>query len=289
MTTAFRLYFDVFKLRIGLVIGITAVFGWVVRVGNLQPAGTLAALFASVVALSAAAGAYNQISERELDARMGRTRRRPFATGRLHAGVGWYLGIAAVALGGLLIGLIWCSSLSALFSLAGAFTYAVVYTRWLKRRTVWNIVIGGLAGSFAVLAGSAAAAGDIHAPRILAFALVLFLWTPPHFWSLALAFRDDYAEAGVPMLPVVVGDQRAVRIIFYSALALVLAGLVPAWCGLGAAYAGAATVLGLMFLRSSWRLWRDPSRAMARANFRASLVYLAGIMLSAVLDVALRA
>ena len=117
----------------------------------------------------------------------------------------------------------------------GAFTYGVVYTVWLKRRTWWNIVVGGLAGSFAVLAG-AAAVSPLPNPDALALAVVLFLWTPPHFWSLAIACREDYAAAGVPMLPVVVGDARAARAILASAALLVAASLVPAFFGLGWIY-----------------------------------------------------
>jgi protoheme IX farnesyltransferase len=130
---------------------------------------------------------------------------------------------------------------SALFVFLGAFFYAIVYTVWLKRRTWLNIVFGGLAGSWAVLAGATAADPQLGAVP-LALALVLFLWTPPHFWSLAIAFRDDYAAAGVPMLPVVVGDQRAANTIFASTLALVAASLLPLAFGLGAIYFVGAAV-----------------------------------------------
>jgi protoheme IX farnesyltransferase len=127
---------------------------------------------------------------------------------------------------------------AALFTFLGAFFYAIVYTVWLKRRTWLNIVFGGLAGSWAVLAGATAADPQVGAVP-LALAFVLFLWTPPHFWSLAIAYRDDYAAAGVPMLPVVVGDQRAAQVIFASTLALVAASFIPLFFGLGAIYLAA--------------------------------------------------
>jgi protoheme IX farnesyltransferase len=155
---------------------------------------------------------------------------------------------------------------SALFVFLGAFFYAIVYTVWLKRRTWLNIVFGGLAGSWAVLAGATAADPQLGAVP-LALALVLFLWTPPHFWSLAIAFRDDYAAAGVPMLPVVVGDQRAAQTIFYSTLALVAASFVPLAFGLGAIYFVGAASGGFLFIHKAWLLTRDTHRKSAMACF----------------------
>jgi protoheme IX farnesyltransferase len=157
---------------------------------------------------------------------------------------------------------------------------------WLKRRTWWNIVVGGLAGSFAVLAG-AAAVSPVPGPEALWLAVVLFLWTPPHFWSLAIACREDYAAAGVPMLPVVVGDARAARAIFAGAALLVAASLVPAIYGLGWIYLAAAAAGGLHFLRRCRELVRRPARGTARAAFLASLVQLGAVLAGAMLDVAL--
>jgi protoheme IX farnesyltransferase len=168
----------------------------------------------------------------------------------------------------------------------GAFTYGVVYTVWLKRRTWWNIVVGGLAGSFAVLAG-AAAVSPVPGPEALALAVVLFLWTPPHFWSLAIACRADYAAAGVPMLPVVVGDARAARAIFASAALLVAASFVPAAFGLGWIYLASATAGGLHFLLRCEALVRRPGRETARAAFLASLVQLCAVLTGAMLDAAI--
>ena len=176
--------------------------------------------------------------------------------------------------------------LAALYVFLGAFTYGVVYTVWLKRRTWWNIVVGGLAGSFAVLAG-AAAVSPAPGPEALALAVVLFLWTPPHFWSLAIACRDDYVAAGVPMLPVVVGDARAARAVHGAAGLLVAASLVPFFFGLGWIYLASAILGGACFLFRSLALMRAPGRATARAAFLASLVQLCAVLFGAMADVAL--
>jgi protoheme IX farnesyltransferase len=176
--------------------------------------------------------------------------------------------------------------LAAAYVFLGAFTYGVVYTVWLKRRTWWNIVVGGLAGSFAVLSG-AAAVSPVPGPEALALAVVLFLWTPPHFWSLAIACRKDYAAAGVPMLPVVVGDARAARAILASACLLVLASLVPGLFGLGAVYLASAAAGGALFLLRCKALVQRPGCETARAAFLASLVQLSAVLFGAMADAAL--
>jgi protoheme IX farnesyltransferase len=233
---------------------------------------------------SAAAGAFNQIAERGLDARMRRTRNRPFVTGQLAAGVAWHAAIAAIGAAGVGLAAIALNATTALYTFLGAFTYAVVYTVWLKRRTWWNIVIGGLAGSFAVLAGAAAVSPQTLEPLPLMFAIVLFLWTPPHFWSLAIAFHDDYAAAKVPMLPVVVGDARAARAVLAGSVLLVLASLVPALFGMGLLYLVVAIGAGAYLLLKSARLARAPSQRTALANFHASLAYLALLLGIAIID-----
>ena len=148
-------------------------------------------------------------------------------------------------------------------------------------------MIGGLAGSFAVLAG-AAAIDQVPGPLPWLLALVLFLWTPPHFWSLAIANRDDYAQAGVPMLPVVVGPQRAAAIVLASTCALFAASLLPLAYGAGWAYAAGALGGGAYFVYRSWQLVRSPARAAAMGAFFASLVQLCALLASACIDAALR-
>jgi len=236
---------------------------------------------------SAAAGAFNQYVERDLDARMGRTRNRPFVTGRLRHGPAWLWLIGAMLAASVAAAALAANPLAGLYVFLGAFTYGVVYTVWLKRRTWWNIVVGGLAGSFAVLAG-AAAISPAPGPEAAALAVVLFLWTPPHFWSLAIACRDDYAAAGVPMLPVVVGDARAARAIFAGAWLMVGASLVPGLLSLGTVYLVSAAAGGTLFLLRCRALVQRPGRDTARAAFLASLLQLGAVLAGAMADVALR-
>ncbi|MEX2650700.1 MAG: heme o synthase [Alphaproteobacteria bacterium] len=271
-----------FKLRIGLAVTLSAVAGMATVPGPVPEAWRIAVVAAAVLLASSSAGAFNQIAERDLDARMRRTRGRPFVTGRYAVGPLWYgviVGLLAVGVGAAALAL---NGLAALNVFLGAFVYGVVYTLWLKRRTWWNIVVGGLAGSFAVLAGATALdAGPT--PAGLALAVVLFLWTPPHFWSLATVLKDDYAAAGVPMLPAVVGERRAARAILLNTALLVVASLVPFALGLGPVYLACAVLGGSLFLWRAWVLTRDPSRANAMRCFLASLVQLvlvlAGTML----------
>jgi heme o synthase len=284
-----RLFFDLFKLRIGLVIGFTAVAGLAVTPGPSLPGWQVLALALAVTMASAAAGAFNQYVERDIDARMGRTRRRAFVTGRLKHGPAWLATIIAIGAAGVGLAALAVNVPAAIYTFAGAFTYGVVYTVWLKRRTWLNIVIGGLAGSFAVLAGAAAVTPESLGVLPLSFAVVLFLWTPPHFWSLAIAFRDDYAAAKVPMLPVVVGDARAAQAVLSGAALLVVASLVPALFGMGAIYLAAAIGGGAYLLQKSVRLARNPTRAAAMINFHASLIQLTLLLVAAIADAALHA
>lgn len=274
---------NLFKLRIGVAIALTAVAGLMV-----SPGGRIGVLDAAIVTLavllsSAAAGAFNQFHEVELDRRMARTRNRPFVTGRMRHHGGWLALI--IALTGIAVAAAWmaANALAALYTFMGAFVYAVVYTVWLKRRTAWNIVIGGLAGSFAVLAGAAAVQPSLSAEAWL-LALILFLWTPPHFWSLSIVFRDDYEKAGVPMLPVVTGDQLAAYAILGHAVVLVvlslgLALLTPGWL-----YALCAALGGGLLVWHALRLAMRPDRARALACFRSSLVQLSLLLLGAIAD-----
>jgi len=286
--TGWRLVFDLFKLRIGIAIGATALAGVAIAPGAIDAWRAIAVVLAVTLA-SAAAGAFNQYVERDLDRSMRRTRNRAFATGRLTAGPAWPLTIGAVFFAG--VGLAWLAAnpMAALHTALGAFTYGVVYTVWLKRRTAWNIVIGGAAGSFAVLAGAAAVDGGVPDATTIAFAVVLFLWTPPHFWSLAIAYRDDYAAARVPMLPVVVGDAAAARAVFWGAAMLVAASIVPAFLGLSWLYAAAAVGGGALLMLRTAQLALEPTRARALASFHASLIQLSLLIVAAGVEPLLRA
>lgn len=278
---------NLFKVRIGAAIALAAAAGLAIEAGSSNVSflqGTV--LIVAVLVASAAAGAFNQYVERDIDVRMARTRNRPFVTGTLKHGPFWLWVIGAMIVASFLSVFFSTNLVAAVHVFLGAFTYGVVYTVWLKRRTWWNIVVGGLAGSFAVLAG-AAAASPSPGPAALALAVVLFLWTPPHFWSLAIACRDDYAAAGVPMLPVVVGDARAARAILASAALLVAASIAPFFFGLGWLYLAAAAAGGAWFLGESVKLVKDPSRQNARAAFLASLVQLTAVLVGVMVDVAI--
>lgn len=270
----------VFKLRIGMMIMITALAGLAVTPGQPLSAIQWLVLAVSVFLSSASAGAFNQYYEYDSDRLMARTRTRAFVTGTLPHSPIWLVIIAALLLGSVLATWFAINAVSALFVFLGAFFYAIVYTVWLKRTTWLNIVVGGLAGSFAVLAGAAAVDPSLG-PLPLLLALVLFLWTPPHFWSLAIANEADYRAAGVPMLPVVVGVKRAANVVFFSTVALVIASLLPGWFGAGPIYMSGAVLGGAYFLIKAWRLACAPTRKSALASFFASLVQL-GVLLVAV-------
>jgi protoheme IX farnesyltransferase len=214
---------------------------------------------------------------------MLRTAGRPFASGALRDSLWWPVGFLALLVASLSLAAASGGTTAAVYVFFGAFTYGFVYTVWLKRRSVWNIVVGGLAGSFAVLAGAAAVDPS---PQVVpvALAVVLFLWTPPHFWSLAAAKADDYAHAGVPMLPVVVPAHAWTLAILAHTAALAAISLTPLWFGKGLLYGLGAGIGGAFFLWKSIVLHRAPTRRNAMANFFASLVQLALLVTGAMLD-----
>jgi protoheme IX farnesyltransferase len=276
-----------FKLRIGVMIMVTALVGMVVTPGPAPGALQVIALALSVLVASAAAGAFNQYVEVDTDRLMARTRGRAFVTGALPHSRAWLVLIGLLLAAAVASAWIVLNAMAALYTFAGAFVYGVVYTLWLKRRSRLNIVVGGLAGSFAVLAGAAAVNPQLGALPLL-LSLVLFLWTPPHFWSLAIANRADYAAAGVPMLPVVVGPERAARIVWHSTVALVAASLLPALFGAGLIYLVGAAAGGAYFVHKARRLARAPSRKTAMGAFFASLVQLSLVLSAATIDGLLR-
>ena len=276
-----------FKLRIGVFIMLTALVGYMVTPGPGPGALQVVVLALSVLLASASAGIFNQYAEAPMDRLMARTRNRPFATGALRRDPAWLWLMAGML--GLAVGAAWwtTNAVAAFYVFLGAFFYGVVYTLWLKRRTSLNIVVGGLAGSFAALAGAAAVDPDVGVHGWL-LALVLFLWTPPHFWSLAIAGQADYAAAGVPMLPVVVGTERAARIVYASVVALVVASLLPMLFGAGWVYLGGALGGGLYFAFKARALAAAPGRATAIGSFLASLVQLGVLLAAASIDATMR-
>ena len=276
-----------FKLRIGVVIAITAWAGLAITPGPKPEWWQSLVLVLAVLVSSAAAGAYNQYYEHDVDRAMARTANRPFASGRLTRHWSWVGVIIMLTLGSVVAATLATNWMAALYTFLGSFVYAVVYTVWLKRRTWLNIVIGGLAGSFAVLAGAAAVTPALS-PEAILLAVVLFLWTPPHFWSLAIAFRDDYVSAKVPMLPVVKGDRIAARAIFVNAILLVFASIALLFTGQGWIYAVCAIGGGAYFLRACAALMRDPIRPNAMRAFHASLLQLSLVLAGVMLEAAFR-
>ncbi len=284
-----RLVYHTAKVRLGFLIMACAMAGLAVspatttsQVGELS-AWQVFVLGVATLLSSAAAGAFNQLWERDLDRDMQRTRERPFATGRFAATGAWHAGILLVVLVSVVSAGLATNVTAALYIFLGAFTYGVVYTVWLKRRTWLNIVVGGLAGSFAVMAGAAAVGAELEtAPLILA--VVLFLWTPPHFWALAFACKKDYATAGVPMLPVVVSDVVSTRTIFGHAIVLVALSAVPFWYGMSWIYLVSALAGGAFFLLASWRLVLQPTIPQAWRTFAASIVQLGLLLTGAIFD-----
>jgi protoheme IX farnesyltransferase len=250
--------------------------------GTLHPVLALAAMLALALG-AAAAAAINNWFDSDIDPRMGRTRLRPTASGRIApedaATFGVTLAIVSVMLMGLALN--WLAAALLAFTIG---FYVLVYTAWLKRRTPQNIVIGGAAGAFPPAIAWAAVTGDVGVLPLVMVAII-FLWTPPHFWALALYRTADYARVGVPMLPVVAGRRTTSRqILVYTAL-LVLVTLVPVALGeLGWFYALAALGLGLWFLGHAVRLWRHDSDRAAMRAFRFSIVYLFALFGAMALD-----
>ncbi|MEN8107265.1 MAG: heme o synthase [Pseudomonadota bacterium] len=277
------LVYSVFKVRIGTAIMLTALAGIAVAPGPAPEPWQIAVLALAVLLSSASAGAFNMYMERDLDARMQRTRNRPFVTGQFTANGYWLTGIALLLAVSIAAAALATNAVAALYVFLGAFVYGVVYTVWLKRRTWMNIVVGGLAGSFAILAGAAAVDPGL-APAPVILAVVLFLWTPPHFWSLAFKYKDEYAAAGVPMLPVVVNEATAARIILAHTILLVGLSLLPVMYGLGWIYLLGAAIGGGWFVWTSIGLVRSPSAQTAMINFHASLLQLSLLLVAAILD-----
>lgn len=273
----------VFKPRISLSIMLSAVGGIAVSQGPQLAFDQFVFISLAVFLAAGSAGAFNQWFERDLDALMARTANRPFVTGQFTANLGWLTLILCTLAGSVVMAGIATNWWAALYTFLGAFTYGVVYTVWLKQRSWINIIVGGLAGSFAVLAG-AAAVNPIIGIEALLLTVVLFLWTPPHFWSLAMFSSEDYQRAGVPMLPVIIGHQACAWIILAHTIALSLIALIPAWYGMGTFYFLGALIGGAYFTWTSIALVINPIRSRAVKNFLASLLQLCLLLGGAVAD-----
>lgn len=276
-------FIGLFKPRIAFSIALSALAGMAVTPGPLPEAWQVVVLALGVFFAAGSAGAFNQWAESDLDQRMTRTENRLFACGRLHPGWDWLVMIVAAITASVGLLATTLNVWAGLYTFLGAFTYAIIYTLWLKRRTWLNIVIGGLAGSFAVLAG-AAATNPVFPIEPLLLALVLFLWTPPHFWSLAIAVEEDYESNGVPMLPALAGDKVCAKVILAHTVMLSGLSLVPAAYGMGWIYFAFALAGGLVFTTTSIWLVLETSKRRAIFNFFASLGQLLLLLTGAIAD-----
>ncbi len=229
------------------------------------------------------AGAINHFIDRKIDARMARTARRPLVAGRIEPVHGLIFGIALGVIAFVQLA-VTVNLLAAVLAIAGLLGYVFIYTAWLKPRTPQNIVIGGAAGAMPPLVGWAAATGGLTLDALYPF-LIIFLWTPPHFWALSLLIRDDYERTGVPMLPVVKGEAATRRSIVLYAAVLVAFTLMPVVTGmLGAIYLATALVLGAGFIGLAVRLLEQPSRRAALHLYLSSLAYLALLFAAMAVD-----
>jgi heme o synthase len=279
---AARDYLTLTKPRIMTLLLLTGAAGMFVGAQGVPPLGLFAVTMLGLALACGGASALNHVLDRDIDVLMGsRTKERPVASGRVSPQQALEFGIVLSAVSFALLASA-ANVLTAVLALVGNLFYVLVYTRWLKRSTPQNIVIGGAAGAVPPLVGYAAATGSLALPALWLF-LIVFLWTPPHFWALALMIKNAYAAAGVPMLPVVRGDRETARQIVLYSLALVAFTLfVGIW--LGPLYTAAALVLGAVFVALSLMLRRDLSRARAKVLFHYSLLYLALLFTAAALD-----
>jgi protoheme IX farnesyltransferase len=267
-------YIALMKPRVMSLVVFTALVGLAVAPGSLHPVTGFTALLCIAVG-AGAAGALNMWYDADVDAVMTRTARRPVPMGRVRAGealaFGLTLGSFAVVVLGLLVN--WVAAALLAFTI---FFYVVVYTIWLKRSTPQNIVIGGAAGAFPPMIGWAATTGSLSLEPVLLF-LIIFFWTPPHFWALALYRTDDYARAGIPMLPVVAGDISTRRQILLYTLILVPLGIAPWLFGYtGALYGVTAMGAGAIMIALGWQVLRErpPAESASRKLFAFSILYL---------------
>ena len=266
-------YIALLKPRVMSLVVFTGFAGLAVAPGEMHPILAAVAVFCIALA-SGAAGAINMWYDRDIDALMERTRNRPLPTGKIEPAEALSFGVILAA-GAVMLMFLATNAVAAALLAAAVLFYVFVYTVWLKRRTSQNIVIGGAAGAFPPAIGWAAVTGHVGIEAIVMF-LVIFFWTPPHFWALALYRKGDYATAGIPMLPVVRGGDATKRqMLFYT---LLLAPLSMAPCFLGIAgwllYGGAAIILNAIFLMLAVAVMRDTTESSAKRMFGFSIFYL---------------
>jgi heme o synthase len=280
---SWRDYVTLTKPRIMTLLLLTGGAGMVVGAQGWPGTGLFLVTLVGLALACGGASALNHVLDSDIDRLMPRTGGRPVAGDRITPARALEFGLTLSAFSFVLLASL-VNVLTAVLALLGNLFYVLVYTRWLKRSTPQNIVIGGAAGAVPPLVGWAAATGELTIPALLLF-LIVFLWTPPHFWALALLIKRDYEAARIPMLPVVRGDAETARQIVSYSLVLFAATLLPfAWHTAGVLYLAAAVVLGAIFLRLAWRLRRETTPPRARALFHFSLLYLALLFVAMAID-----
>jgi protoheme IX farnesyltransferase len=278
-----RDYVSLTKPRIMSLLLLTGLCGMVVGAGGWPATWLVAVTMGGLALACGGASALNHVLDEDIDRAMKRTSGRPVAADRVPAAYALEFGLALSALSFVVLAS-FVNLLTAVLALVGNLFYVLVYTRWLKRSTPQNIVIGGAAGAVPPLVGWAAATGNLTVPALFLF-LIVFFWTPPHFWALALLIRRDYEAARIPMLPVVRGERATTHQILLYSLALVPITLLPFfWHTLGLAYLICAVVLGAAFVALAWGLVRGPTPGRARLLFHFSLAYLALLFIAMALD-----
>jgi heme o synthase len=271
--SGWREYLELTKPKVSLLIVFTAIVGMVLASPGMVPLPALVFGTLGIAMASGSAATLNHILDRRIDKQMARTRRRPLATGSLRKSQAL---IFAAVLGAGSMLLLWFSAggLCALLTFASLIGYAVIYTVWLKHATPQNIVIGGAAGAAPPLLGWVAVTHSVDA-QALALFLIIFAWTPPHFWSLAIARREEYAKVGIPMLPVTHGVAYTRRQILLYTILLILCTLIPVVIGMsGVIYLAAALVLDARFLYLALALHRGDRPDLPIRTFRFSIIYL---------------
>jgi protoheme IX farnesyltransferase len=285
-TSEVRDYWRLLKPNVMSLVVFSAAVGMFLAPGGLHPV-LMAVTILCVAVAAGAAGAINNGYDADIDCLMARTRRRPTASGRIGAEDAMAFGVTLTLMAVMVMGLALNWVAAALLAVTVAF-YILVYTVWLKRRTPQNIVIGGAAGALPPMIGWAAVTGEVGLASIALF-LIIFAWTPPHFWALSLYRCEDYARVGVPMLPVVSGAETTRRHIQAYAFILLPISLLPWALGIaGNAYGLASLGLGVGFVNHALRLRRERSQRAAMRTFRYSIVYLFGLLLALVVDRVLR-
>lgn len=278
-----RDYLELTKPKVVALLVLTAWVGMMLAVPGLPDLLTVLAATVGIGLLSAAAAAINHVVDQRIDAQMARTYSRPVAKGRLSSKQASSFAFTLAITGFIILyGLV--NALTAWLTLASLFGYAVVYTMFLKRATPQNIVIGGLAGAMPPLLGWAAITGSVDSHALL-LVMIIFTWTPPHFWALAIHRRDDYARVNMPMLPVTHGIEFTKSVICLYTMLLFIVCLLPYLVGMsGAIYLLGSALLNLRFMQHAWKLKFNPDSGSAMATFKFSIVHLMVLFLLLLVD-----